>query len=319
MKFAVIFLLLSLFSLAKAEEVNKQAIEDKIGKTVGLSTVMSAEVKYKISQIDNNSNVIAVKNDPPLESAIEKEFIVQDESGRQCSFPITEVKGEFLIASTKDCIFSKDLRAEQVLALSVITGFSKKDVEKKEPVIIQNQQSREVNQNESWYTKFNFGIASVTYPDYLQVALDRLDSSSEVTHIPIALDFGIYWPIKQTGLLGVATNMIADRYSVTINEYLQINQYLLGPSFIYFFGKFIGDGFFVRGDIGLAWYNVSASSLNYSVNQSTHKGFGSLGAIGYSIPTSSEARVLFELSLSNRKPPNAERLSTVAGTIGFLW
>jgi len=96
---------------------------------------------------------------------------------------------------------------------------------------------------------------------------------------------------------------------------VQINQYLYGVSGMQFFGREIGDGFFVRGDVGLARIVVVD---NVSVAAASDIGFGYLLGAGYALPVSRDSRILFSVNFSD-KQVEGDSWKAMTFTIGGLW
>ena len=154
---------------------------------------------------------------------------------------------------------------------------------------------------ESWYTYFGIGYANAQYPDGLQSLLDYIeDGSSDGSHISIAIDLiGIYFTLlDERTILGGVFNGAADRYSYD-GEWMQINSYLMGPSIIRTFGPEPGKGFFLRGDIGLAWLNYIYSS-SLSDGENSDPGIGFLLGGGYGFAISEGTRLLLNVNYALR-------------------
>jgi len=150
------------------------------------------------------------------------------------------------------------------------------------------------NKIESWYLYFALGYGKAYYPDPLQLTVDALGSISGVSHVSISLDVpGVYWPLhnKHT-ILGGSLNGIGDRYEISGSS-MQINHYLLSLSSLHFLTGEIGDGVFLRGDVGMAWINVQSSLGLLSTSSA---GIGILLGGGYSFPVSNETRITVNLN-----------------------
>jgi len=105
---------------------------------------------------------------------------------------------------------------------------------------------------EDWYTYWAIGSVSYGYPGNLSSELDSIEALPSVDRNKNSFDlFGFYWPQAENSLLGFVVSGSIDRFESLYSE-LQITQNLLGVSGMRFFGREIGDGFFIRGDAGLA-------------------------------------------------------------------
>ena len=81
-----------------------------------------------------------------------------------------------------------------------------------------------------------------------------------------------------------------------------------------FFGSEIGDGFFIRGDAGLAQIIVKD---DFSTTTSD-RGFGYLVGVGYAIPVSDESRILVSVNFSDKRIEGDSWKSTTF-MVGGLW
>jgi hypothetical protein len=168
---------------------------------------------------------------------------------------------------------------------------------------------------EDWYAYWAIGGSSNHYPGSLDAALNTLESAPGVNRSQLAFDMlGFYWPLNNKTTLGFVISGSADRLDDSFGDYLQINHYLYGASSMHFFGKTIGDGFYVRGDVGIAKLNLDS---NFG-NATSDNGSGFLLGVGYGWPISNESRILVGLSVSNYSVEN-ENYSTTSLTVGGLW
>jgi len=168
---------------------------------------------------------------------------------------------------------------------------------------------------EDWYAYWAIGMVNHDYPGGLNSFLNDTESLPGVDRTEIGLDvFGFYKPQSKNNLSGFVFSGSADQFESRHSE-LQINQYLLGISGMEFFGRGIGDGFFIRGDAGLAWITVSDNS---STTETSDIGFGYLLGVGYAIPVSDESRILISVNFSDKRvEDNSWKSATVM--LGGLW
>jgi hypothetical protein len=170
---------------------------------------------------------------------------------------------------------------------------------------------------ESWYTYWSLGIADHQYEEPLDSAINSTEALPGVSRTEIAVDMlGFYWPIgdQSSTIAGFVINGSADRIYDSY-DYIQINHYLYGGSVMHFFGREPGDGFFLRGDFGIARSNLTDSYGNYS---SSENGSGYLLGAGYGIPMSSGSRLLLSVTTSSRTIEGSE-FNTIAFSVGGLW
>jgi len=171
---------------------------------------------------------------------------------------------------------------------------------------------------EDWYTYWSFGFADNSYPGGLDSALDTIESWSGVDRMQGAMDiFGFYWPVQDKLNLGFVISGSWDRFETPLGD-VQLNQNLYAASVMRFFGKEIGDGLFLRGDLGIAKATLETDTIFGSFDDESDTGLGFLLGIGYGIPVSEESRVLLSLNVSN-KDIDGDSWSAVTFNIGGLW
>ncbi len=167
---------------------------------------------------------------------------------------------------------------------------------------------------EDWYTYWAIGVADFDYPGSLGSDLDSIEALSSVDRSKTGFDvLGFYWPQADNRLLGFIVSGSTDFFEAGDQE-LKISQNLFGLSGMKFFGQEIGDGLFIRGDVGLAEIVVKD---NFSTIASD-SGFGYLLGAGYAFPVSSESRILVSMNFSD-KQINGNNWKSTTFTVGGLW
>jgi hypothetical protein len=169
---------------------------------------------------------------------------------------------------------------------------------KKEAVNVGSMAPEPRNKIESWYLYFALGYGKAYYPTLLQEAVDALGNASEVSHVSISIEVpGVYWALRDNHtILGGSLNGTGDRFE-TSGRSIQINHYLLSLSSLHFLTGEIGDGLYVRGDVGIAWLNIQSSA---GIGATSSAGFGALFGGGYSFPVSSETRLTLNIHYSSK-------------------
>lgn len=157
------------------------------------------------------------------------------------------------------------------------------------------------NKLETWYTYWGLGYSGASYPEEVQYFLDILKDVPGVSRINMALDIlGFYWPKNEQTILGGIINGWADRYQID-NDNLQINGYLYSISVMRFLNNRIGQGPFIRCDIGAARIVVQMSHYG---TESSDWGFGALFGAGIGFPVTQGTRILLNVNYSFRKIQN---------------
>ena len=152
---------------------------------------------------------------------------------------------------------------------------------------------------ESWYTYWGIGAVSVSHPEELADILDLLEDFPGVSRTAISMDLlGFYWPIQDRYLLGGVINGFNDRIEVD-SEGLNIIGVTYGLSLQYFPQRHIGQGFFIRSDIGPALMGVTSD--DDTVDETSDWGLGGLVGAGWSQPITSGTRLTFQVNGSLRQ------------------
>ena len=167
---------------------------------------------------------------------------------------------------------------------------------------------------EDWYTYWAVGTVNYDYPGSLGSELDFIEALPGVDRTRTSYDlFGFYWPQAENSLLGFVVSGSTDFFETWYDE-LRISQNLFAVSGMRFFGREIGDGFFIRGDAGLAQI-----TFENNVSRSTSdSGFGYLLGVGYAFPVSTESRILVGVSFSD-KLVEGDSWKSTSFTVGGLW
>ena len=157
------------------------------------------------------------------------------------------------------------------------------------------------NKLESWYIYWGLGYADNAYPDDLEEVLDDLEDLPGVDHLALSLDmFGFYWPRSDRTLVGGIVNGSADTYEVVGVE-MNIYNYLYAFSVIHFLTNRIGQGPFVRADVGFARHVVETNIFGVKDDAVSDWGTGILLGGGMGFPVTSGTRVLLNGNLALRR------------------
>lgn len=284
-----------------------------------VSSVASA-VEYKVVERDLTKKVIAIKYSEGEFTLKNGDKVVATVGEQSCSLPITRINSEkkFFIASIVDCEIAKDITNETKISESVLNDVA--EVVEKETAKESTAKSELRSDNESWYSYWGLGFGSVRYGNQeLQDALDSLKDNPMVDHLTVAVEiFGFYWPVlNHTTMLGFVMSGASETFKQDSNE-LTINQYQYSFSVMRFFGTNIGDGLFIRGDVGPVKYTVEGRTSTESVRESSDWGYGVTFGGGYAFPLSRETRMLFNLNLSLREAEK-ESIRTLVFGAGWLF
>lgn len=159
------------------------------------------------------------------------------------------------------------------------------------------------------------GYSVISYPDILQVEIDKLKNISGVSHLPLNINMGLYLPFgSERNIYGLVINGDGDRFEAS-GEYFQINTYLVGLSIIHSLTGYTGKGVYLRGDGGIAF---CATSSNITKDVRSDTGFGFRIGGGYSIPVSCESRIQIDLGYTYKDIVDFE-CSTLSLGIAILF
>lgn len=182
--------------------------------------------------------------------------------------------------------------------------------------------SSERNQNESWYWGFNLGGGKIKYKKAaLEAATEATKNAPNSDHGTYFFDLFFIWPLSnQQTAMGVSLGGIADSYKDnTTNVEETLNSSMLAFSVHHFFTGNIGDGFFARGDIGLASVSYNVRSNNVSTTSDSYNGLGLRLGLGYSILLSDETRLPISLQWQNTSVENDNGSNAVLLAVGLLF
>lgn len=144
------------------------------------------------------------------------------------------------------------------------------------------------NKDESWYWQFGFGGGTINYDNDTKKVLEDLDLDGGTK---INFNLGFYWPLSgHRTMLGVATTAVnhANKKGDADISFMQSS---LCFSMQHFLMSNIGDGLFLRGDLGFGRFTTTAESGSTTISDSSESGLAFLVGTGYSIPLSDETRL----------------------------
>lgn len=174
--------------------------------------------------------------------------------------------------------------------------------------------------NESWYTLWGLGFSSNSYDPSTQETVTS-STTGMIRSVQLSIDMlGFYWPINDHHTMhGIIVAGQSDNYRhILTNNIFSINSYLYAYSIQHFYGTNIGDGWFLRGEIGLAKMIITSSNNGTTYSGITDSGTGiDLGG-GYAWPTSKETRFLLT-GYYAYKSINSGKQNSVALSAGLLF
>lgn len=171
---------------------------------------------------------------------------------------------------------------------------------------------------EPWYAYWGLGTGSYHYPANVSVNYDTVGDSSRSAY---TIDsWGFYWPLNENTLLGFILTDTFDTAKVMTSGSgvaYEKEQGVYSISAMKYFGHSVGDGWFVRGDLGLV--SVITRDTNFDTGEPWEEtGTGVLLGAGYGYPVSSGTHILFSLQASHNQVGDGVYRSLRA-IVGVLW
>ena len=171
---------------------------------------------------------------------------------------------------------------------------------------------------ERWYTLWSMGYGQNSYPLDLQEALDTLSNEPLASHHAISADvLGLYVPLGRQTLIGIITNINYDVFKDLDGE-IDIFNYISGPSFIHFPNAKIGDGGFIRVDVGTAFYRAKIIFDNEEVYIGSDIGVGVLAGGGWAYPLREGTRLISGVNFAIRRIEK-EHFASIGMNLGVLF
>lgn len=253
---------------------------------------------YKVEKANSDHSRIILSggvNDVEIGTVLEH----NDEFGETCRGEVVKVSQATFVADISRCKSPQKVKVGESMSL----------VEEKAPTGVVVPEFSEKSgddvelpsRNESWYALWGFGFSGVSYEDPTEAAVNELEAAPGVHRLTINIDiFGFYWPTSNhKSMYGLVVNSVTDRF-VGPGGTLTFLQYTLGFSFYSFFGQNVGDGWFLRGDVGPAWYRVEVDTTGLKHEESSDIGVGVLGGGGYSFVIGDETRMPLGFYVTHR-------------------
>jgi len=175
---------------------------------------------------------------------------------------------------------------------------------------------------EDWYVMMGMGTAFSSYGDDLEKPMEIIDENVDHS-LSLSWDMlGFYFPINNKLMVGPILNATTDNYEES-GVKIGVFQYTLGASMQYFPYQ-INNGFFIRGDLGIAKIvlHMESSEDEETAGSNWGDGFGMLAGAGYALPITDGASVTFSGNLTYRTgEDHGDELSSTSFNLiaGILW
>ena len=170
---------------------------------------------------------------------------------------------------------------------------------------------------ERWYTLWNIGYGQNGYPLELEEFLDDMDVEHPTGTTADVL--GFYVPLGEQTLIGTIINGSGDVYKWKNSKTeIDIYLYIWGASLIHFPNAKIGDGGFLRADVGAAFGSVEVVQDGEELESRSDIGIGILAGGGYAYPIMEGTRLMGGLQFALRRIEKDHYIS-VGLTLGALF
>lgn len=175
------------------------------------------------------------------------------EFAKTCDLSVVQVNESTMVLDYSHCEDKDQIKPGQTLSLTWTQGASEGGVATESP-----PSEGLPSKNESWYTLWGFGLsAGPRYSGGEAGNINDFDNLPGVRRSTVNYDLlGFYWPTSDhRSMYGVVMNMISDQFEDGFTTF-SFSQALISFSYHSFLGVNIGDGWFWRGDIGLASFRA---------------------------------------------------------------
>jgi hypothetical protein len=287
-----------------------------VSLSLSFTSIANAD-QFTVTDINSTGKKAEVKVDGSLKEG--ETLRHTDKFDENCDARVLKVTGSTAILDISSC--------ENAKSFKVGAEFNRIDSSYVKPSpTAPAQESKPVANNgaptddEDWYTLWGFGFASVDYDDEdINDEMEDADDQPGVDRSTANYDlFGFYWPMADRKTMqGFIINVVLDGLDGPGGE-LTISQSLYAYSIQRFFGANIGDGWFVRGDVGLSRTTLDVDTYTIDDSESGDFGLGALTGGGYGLALTRQTRILFGAYLTSRKS-GSERATTANVNMGFLF
>ncbi|MEK6556495.1 MAG: hypothetical protein AABZ31_14700 [Bdellovibrionota bacterium] len=282
---------------------------------LGAGTFAQAD-SFTLTEISGNGKRAELKVQGSL---LEGDYVkYTDKFDENCFAKVIKVTGATAIIDLADCDNAKALKPGLVFTRTTAPAPSPS----KAMPTNDNQQTsgRTISRDEDWYTLWGFGFTSTDYDEEaVNDIMDDADDEPGVDRSTANYDlFGFYWPMADKKTMhGFIINVVSDSLDGPGGE-LYITQTLYAYSIQRFYGANIGDGWFIRGDLGVARATIDVETYTYDDSDSGDFGLGILGGGGYALSLSQETRILFGAYVTSRKS-GSDQATSASLNMGFLF
>lgn len=307
-----LFFAISLGAFAQTGTVNTESIQDDLDYYYNITL---AQI-----YIGDQKGRILFSKKWPLEKG--SYLLAKISKDKVCKLPILEIGEKEGKVNLTYCPFKKDLKRNQLLTLPPLTVQVDKSYRENSVATAQSKEIGDLpSRNESWYIFSSVGLAPIEYAQSINESIESFTGETSMNNLGLSLDaVGIYWPLKNNkSILGGVFGLVYEKYNTqgtfsetpttTITQWgtLKFWQYSINASFLHFFGQNVGDGIFLRGDLGISSFDGTLN-VSYTANDGDLQGENQdfsyewgpsflLGG-GYSWPFSLSTRLMSTLSFS---------------------
>jgi hypothetical protein len=269
------------------------------------STLVLAALLVAFSSTDALSQTESTRSTTRRSAATAKKQSGSTKKSKPSTKKQTETPRPGSTKVAAETVTSTPRRSAPVAAPAAVTP-----VQSEAPIVVE---SRPI---ESWYGYYGVGFARPSYPGAMQSLADELSAPDGVINAGVAMDAaGVYAPYGGSTrlLVGGVVNLALDVYADETSS-ITMTQASVSSSALYFTSR-IGEGPFVRGDVGLAAVSI-ANELEEGIESPV--GVGVLAGAGYAMPLSNGTGLMLNVNYSARMI-DGETFGAFGATVGILF
>jgi hypothetical protein len=266
---------------------------------------------FEVSKVNDGGSRVIVKNAQGLNEGERLAFT--DEFDETCVGEVVKLQKESAVLDISSCKNGKSVRVgSNFIRASLGAG-------PKAPLTTAKPSSDAPSIDEDWYTLWGLGFAETKYSDdEVEDAFDDAERVSGVDRTTVAYDlFGFYWPLDRQSMQGFVVNTVLDSLDGP-GGVIDVFQHQYSYSYMRFYGANIGDGWFLRADVGLLKYSVDIDTDLYDDTGTSDFGIGLLAGGGYGFAIGQETRLLVGGYVRHGKA-DGDATSSLILNFGFLF
>jgi hypothetical protein len=300
-----------------------------------VQTELTGEVQGKVVEVTRGQNILTADFGTDDHGILEGQFVMLSlPGGYSCRLPVIKVIEEKVSLGTLHCPKEEEIQK----GMTVVSDPYGDDRTEYPPRPFLKSSANEFydrllvapqpkppqpdnlkSEIEGWYLHWGAGVNSMQRSSRLESRLASIATDDSLSQVSFHLDaLGVYFPRPNLKtLLGSTYSILVDKFSHSTGSFQMFHHQLSG-SVMHFFGVGIGEGWFLRVDIGpaLMQFAVQGDGLGRGDSES-YLGMGGLLGGGHAFPLSRSTRLTVAASAVVKWMPQGLTASG-ALTVGIL-